>query len=105
MASTTSESPKPEKYNLRQKDVARPDGMIALSRGEEEALRKDAKLAALKVCDPLVRGQYSLHLLLGMLGLCGLWGEGRRECTKEAGEGRKSEAQHASVDDFSCGPR
>lgn len=56
MASTSSEVPKPEKYNLRQKDVARPDGMIALSRGEEEALRKDAKLAALKVCDPLVRG-------------------------------------------------
>ncbi|KAL7414567.1 hypothetical protein BDY24DRAFT_385678 [Mrakia frigida] len=51
----TPTPPKPQKYNLRQLDVVRPDGMLALSRGEEEELRKNAKLSALKACDPLVK--------------------------------------------------
>ena len=53
-------APSNEKYNLRQLDIPRPDGMRALSRREDEALQKEAKMIALKECHPFVKGEQSI---------------------------------------------
>lgn len=68
-SSTTPEAPPvPQKYNLRQLDVPRPDGMRALSRREEEALQRDAKNSALKACDDLVKGKHTYRLTVALVG-------------------------------------